>query len=159
MSTIHPSGLNDDAPTPVVMPDDGTDAADTIPQDWLDAALTPPVGNDEEAFLPVLWTAEAELASAEVLAGDKPGRGEVWQIAVMYVSRDGRRRVDETFPARVVDAGDRGTLITPQRLYDRVAVDGDVTAGVRRRVTPRIAEALAALHDIDVTPEPRGVDL
>lgn len=159
MSTIHPSELNDDAPAPAVLPDDGTDAADIIPEDWLDAAMHVPVDDTEEAFLPVLWTVEAELASADVLAGDKPGRGEVWQIAVMFVSRDGRRRVDETFPARVVDAGDRGTLITPQRLYDRVAVDGDVTAGVRRRVTPRIAEALAALHDITVTPEPRGVDL
>lgn len=159
MSTINPTGLNADAPTPAVLPDDGTDAADIIPADWLDAALSVPVADNEDAFLPVLFTVERELTDdVDVLSGDKPGRGEVWQIAVLYVSPDGRRRVDETFPARVVDAGERGTLVTPQRLYDAVGVDGDVTEGVRRRVTPQIADALASLHDIDVTPEPRGVD-
>lgn len=151
--SIHNLIAQDDSELPAAtVPDTGSDAVQVIPEEWLAEATDLPLGDGEQEFLPVLWTVEHELADdPDVLAGEAAGRGEVWQIAVLYVSRDGRMRVDKTFPARVIESG-RGVLVSPERLYSRVGVDGDITTAARRPVTHQIARGLDELHGIDVEP-------
>lgn len=153
MSTIHPGGKNAAGLPTATVPDRDTDAVQVIPEEWLDEATQIPISDAEREFVPVLWTVEHELADdPEILAGRRPGRGEVWQIAVMYVSSDGRERVDKSFPARVIEST-RGVLVSPERLDGRVGVDGEVVTPARRPVTHQIARALEELHgisDVDV---------
>lgn len=122
-----------------------------IPRGWFEDARRPPIDDGEEEFLPVLYRIERELADGDVLAGRDPGRPESIRVHVLYVSRDGRRRVDDDFQARVVETGD-GTVVEPRGFLGRIGVDGDVTEPREEPVSPRIRAALATLHGCTLEP-------
>jgi len=130
---------------------EGSSEPAILPEEWLDSAIHPGIDDDEEEFLPVLCQLERELADADILAGRNPGRPEDTRIRVLYVSRDGHRRVEESFQAKVIETGD-GTEVEPRRLLAAIGVDGDVTEPSRAPVDPKVRAALATLHGVTIPP-------
>lgn len=122
-----------------------------LPAEWLADAIHPGIGEDEEEFLPVLCQLERELADVDILAGRNAGRPEDTRIRVLYVSKDGRLRVEESFQARVVETGS-GTEVEPRRLLAAIGVDGDVTEPSRAPVDPKVRAGLATLHGVTIPP-------
>ena len=131
---------------------EGESEAAILPEKWLADAIHPGIADGEEEFLPVLYRLERELADARVLAGHQQGRPEDLRIRVLYVSRDGRRRVDDSFQARVRETGD-GVLVEPRRLLAAIGVDGETTVPREAPVSDSTVQALRELHDCTVQAE------
>jgi len=144
------AGTDHAARTPPA-PNDETDPR-IIPSAWLTTGHDEPVQDGETRYYPVLYTVERQLASdPDVLAGRKQGRAEEWTVHVLYVRRDGQRRVSRDYDARVTETGTHGVEVTPQRFASSISVDGHQDTPHSAPRTDRIETALVTRHSIDPT--------
>ncbi|WP_089650135.1 hypothetical protein [Halobacterium hubeiense] len=128
----------------------GETSPQQIPAEWLQDAPRASIDDGETEYYAVLATIERTLANADVLAGHRDGRGEEWTVHVLYVRRDGARRVSRTYDASVIETAD-GLRVTPKGLQASIAVDGDHVTPHSAPVTDEITEALRELHEIEVS--------